>query len=56
MYSLTCPYYRYFYNMDTSLLRTVRLVPEIPKIIHLPVKKLKADTWFSPCGVRIKEV
>ena len=55
MYSLTCPY-RYFHNMDTSLLRTVRLVTEMPKIIHLPVKQLKADTWFCPFGVRIKEV
>ena len=32
-YCLTPPY-RYLYNTDTSLLRTVRLVPEMPKIIH----------------------
>ena len=32
-YSLTSPY-GHLYNADTSLLRTVRLVPELPKIIH----------------------
>jgi len=32
-YSLTSPY-EHLYNTDTSLLRTVRLVPEMPKIIH----------------------
>ena len=32
-YCLTSPY-RYLYNTDTSLLWTVRLVPEMPKIIH----------------------
>ena len=32
-YSLTPPY-RHLYNMDTSLLWTVCLVPEMPKIIH----------------------
>ena len=31
-YSLTSPY-AHLYNTDTSLLRTVRLVPEMPKII-----------------------
>ena len=29
-----CSPYGHLYNMDTSLLRTVRLVPEKPKIIH----------------------
>ena len=32
-YSLTSPY-GHLYNTDTSLLRTVWLVPEMPKIIH----------------------
>ena len=32
-YSLTSPY-RHLYNTDTSLLRTVRLVLEMPSIIH----------------------
>ena len=32
-YSLTSPY-GHPYNTDTSLLRTVCLVPEMPKIIH----------------------
>ena len=32
-YSLTSPY-GHLYNTDTSLLRTVPLVPEMPKIIH----------------------
>ena len=32
-YSLTSPY-RHLNNTDTSLLRTVRLVPEKPEIIH----------------------
>ena len=31
--SLTSPY-RHLYNTDTSLLQAVRLVPEVPKIIH----------------------
>ena len=58
-YSRTSPYGR-LYNTDTSLLRTVRLVPEMPKILHsLPLQYghlCKADTWFCPSGVRIKEV
>ena len=58
-YSLTSPY-GHLYNTDTSLLRTVPLVPEIPKIIHsLPLlygHLCKGDTWFCPFGVRIKEV
>ena len=33
MYSLTSPY-GHLYNTDTSLLWTVHLVPEMPKIIH----------------------
>ena len=33
VYSLTSPY-GHLYNTDTSLLRTVRLVSEMPKIIH----------------------
>ena len=33
MYSQTSPH-RHLYNMDSSLLRTVCLVPEMPKIIH----------------------
>ena len=33
MYSLNSPY-GHLYNIDTSLLRTVHLVPEMPKIIH----------------------
>ena len=33
MYSLTSPY-GHLYNTDTSLLWTVNLVPEMPKIIH----------------------
>ena len=33
LYNLTSPY-GHRYNMDTSLLRIVRLVPEMPKIIH----------------------
>ena len=33
LYSLTSPY-GHLHNTDTSLLRTVRLVPEMPKIIH----------------------
>ena len=32
-YSLTSPY-GHLHNTDTSLLRTVRLVPEMTKIIH----------------------
>ena len=28
------PPYGHLYNTDTSLLRTVHLVPEMPKIIH----------------------
>ena len=32
-YSLTSPY-GHLYNTDTSLLQTVRLVPEMPKILH----------------------
>ena len=32
-YSLTSPN-GHLYNTDTSLLRTVRLVPEMPKLIH----------------------
>ena len=31
--SLTSPY-RHLYNTDTYPLRTVRLVPEMPKIVH----------------------
>ena len=33
MYSLTSPY-GHLCNTDTSLLRTVQLVPKMPKIIH----------------------
>ena len=33
VYSLTTPF-GHLYNTDTSLLRTVRLVPEMPKMIH----------------------
>ena len=58
-YSLTSPC-GHLYNTDTSLLRTVCLIPEMPKIIHyLPLQYghlCKADTWFSHFGVRIKEV
>ena len=58
-YSLTSPY-GHFYNRDTSLIRTVRLVPEMPKTIHsLPLQYghlCKADSWFCPFGVLIKEV
>ena len=57
--SLTSPY-GHLYNTDTSLLWTVHLVPEMPKIIHsltLWYRHLcKADTWFCPFGVHIKEV
>ena len=45
---------------DTSLLRTIHLIPEMPKIIHsLPLSYghlCKADNWFRPFGFRIKEV
>ena len=48
---------------DTSLLRTVHLIPEMPNIIYtLPLSTLsyghlcKADNWFRPFGFRIKEV
>ena len=58
-YSLTSPYEN-LDNTDASLLRAVRLVPEMPKIIHsLPLQYghlCKAETWFCPFGVRIKEV
>ena len=33
VYSLNSPF-GHLYNTDTSLLRTVRLVPEMPKMIH----------------------
>ena len=59
MYSLTSPY-GHPHNTDTSLLRTVRLVPEMTKIIHsLPLQYghlCKADSWFCPFGVRFKDV
>ena len=52
-YSLTSPYRQ-------LSITAVRLVPEMPKIIHsLPLwcgHRCKADTWFCPFGVRIKEV
>ena len=58
-YSLISPY-GHLYNTDTSLLRTVRLVLEMPKIIHsLPLLNghlCKLDTLLCPFGVRIKEV
>ena len=45
---------------DTSLLRTVHLVPEMPNIIYtLPLSYghlCKADNWFCAFGFRIKEV
>ena len=58
-YSLTSPY-GHLYNTDTSLLRTVRLVPEKPKS-YIPYfyntrHLYKADTWFCPFGVRINKV
>ena len=55
-YSLTSPC-GHLYNTDTSLLRTVCLIPEMPKLIpSLPLQYgelCKADTWFSHFGVRI---
>ena len=33
VHTLISPY-GHLYNKDTSLLRTVRLVPEMPKLIH----------------------
>ena len=58
-YSLISPC-GHLYNTDTSLLRTVRLVLEMPEIIHsLPLSNghlCKLDTLFCPFGVRIKEV
>ena len=57
VYSLTSPY-GHLYNTDTSPLTTVRLVSEMPKIMHpyLYGHLCKAGTWFCPFGVRIKEV
>ena len=57
-YSLISPC-GHLYNTDTSLLRTVRLVLEMPEIIHsLPLSNghlCKLDTLLCPFGVRIKE-
>ena len=45
---------------ETSLSRTVHLVPEMPNIIYtLPLSYghlCKADDWFCALGFRIKEV
>ena len=55
--SLTCPYGQ-LYNTGTSLrpIRTVRLVPEMPKIILNIPYLYNTVTWFCPFGVRVKEV
>ena len=58
-YSLNSPY-GHLYNMDTSLSRTVRLVPEMPKIIYITYlyntdTSVKWTLGSVPFGVRIKE-